>query len=200
MPARLAKVAGKRARKMSDENKTGLPIDPFSFWKQMNSSNEEMLSKAMNQFVNSETYASSMGKYMENAMASQKSIQESMEKYLHANGLPTRNDFTRLSAQIVDIDGRLDDIQMQMEDTAEKPALQPEIRKLSGQVGSLEVRLSKIENTLEQIMRALSLPKTEVLKETPVESKGTSDNYYSLGEASPVSKKPARKKVVPDSK
>lgn len=184
---------------MSNEsNKPGMPPDPFGMFRQMYSANEEAFSNALNQFVNTETYAASMGKYMENAMAVQKTIQEQMERYLHANGLPTRNDFTRLSGQIVEIDGRLDDIQASLEEDT-SPAEITEIKKLAGQVGALEVRLSRIENFLEQIGRTLKLTTKPEQPVSAADDKSQGDGYYALGEASPVNKKtPKRKPASPE--
>jgi polyhydroxyalkanoic acid synthase PhaR subunit len=177
----------------NDSNKPGMPPDPFGMFRQMYSANEEAFSNALNQFVNTDTYAASMGKYMENAMAVQKTIQEQMERYLHANGLPTRNDFTRLSGQIVDIDGRLDDIQAALEEDS-SPAEITEIKKLAGQVGALEVRLSRIENILEQIGRNLKLTNKPEQPVSAADDKSQGEGYYALGEASPVNKKAPKRK------
>jgi polyhydroxyalkanoic acid synthase PhaR subunit len=180
---------------MSDETKSGSPIDPFNFWKKMMDASEEMSSNAMNQFVNTDKFAASMGKNMESAMTMQKVLQDNMEKYLHLQGLPTLHDFTRLSSQIVDIDARLDDLQEKIESNSTSA----EIKKISGHLGNLEVRLSKIENTLEQIMKALHLQAAATDDKAVVENQATVEGdagYYPLGEASPVSKKAAKRKVT----
>ncbi len=178
---------------MSGEGKPGQPPDPFTLFRQLYSANEEAFSKAMNQFVNTETYAASMGKYMENAMATQKTIQEQMESYLHSNNLPTRKDFTRLASQIVNIDERLDDLQMYLEDHQGSAELQ----KLHGQVNALEVRLSHIEGVLEQILKAMNIVAAQHEAKPASDTKtAAEEKSYPLGEASPTDKKPARRKTT----
>ncbi|MEI7555597.1 hypothetical protein [Candidatus Chlorohelix sp.] len=182
---------------MSDETKGGSPMDPFSFWKKMMDASEEMSSNAMNQFVNTDNFAATMGKNMESAMTMQKVLQDNMEKYLHLQGLPTLHDFTRLSSQIIDIDARLDDLQEKIESNS-TPA---EIKKISGHLGNLEVRLSKIENTLEQIMKVLHLQADSTADNAVSEAQATAEGeagYYPLGEASPVIKKSAKRKSTED--
>jgi len=171
---------------MSDETNSGSPMDPFNFWKKMMDASEEMSSSAMNQFVNTDKFAASMGKNMESAMSMQKVLQDNMEKYLHLQGLPTLRDFTSLSSQIVDIDARLDDLQENAE-----------LKKISGHLGNLEVRLSKIENTLEQIIKALHLQTDTTANKVAADVQAVAEGdagYYPLGEASPVSKKSAKHK------
>jgi polyhydroxyalkanoic acid synthase PhaR subunit len=172
---------------MSNESKSGGQVDPFALWRQMFAVNEEAFSTALNQLVNTENYASSMGKYMENMVAFQKTLQDNMEKFLHMNGLPTRSDFARLSSQIVDIDERLDDLQVKMEESSAFQNLKKDLENLSAQLG-------RIESAVETIHASLSQPKQAIAPVSePVPATG---DFYPLGEASPVNKKAPKRKPL----
>ncbi|MBO9541615.1 hypothetical protein J7643_13590 [bacterium] len=103
--------------------------DPFAAWKQMFDQFEQAFSKPLQETLNSEAFAATLGDTRERQIASQQAMREGMEKYLQSMRVPTKSDHAALAAQVVALETKIE---------------------------ALEDRFDVVEDKLDQILAKLS--------------------------------------------
>ena len=129
--------------------------DLMAYWQQMYSMNEEQATRYFQQLVSSDMFAAAMNRYVEAITPTQEAIQRNLEKFLQANGLPTRGDITRLAEQIVTLDAKLDMVQDEIEDL-----IDDNNAGLSATVATLQAALENISTKLDTVAARLDKPET----------------------------------------
>jgi phytoene dehydrogenase-like protein len=81
--------------------------DPAAAWRAWLTQSEQQWNAFLNQVMGTDQYTQSMGRMMEAYAAIQKSMAESMSRYLGALNMPTRTDILTLGDRLAMIEDRL---------------------------------------------------------------------------------------------
>ncbi|GIW06476.1 MAG: polyhydroxyalkanoic acid synthase subunit PhaR [Dehalococcoidia bacterium] len=96
------------------------PKDPMQAWREMRDAATEQWAKAMAEFVGTESFARSMGAYIDAYLATaapyQKAISEYMEAMLTRLNMPTREDVIGLARRLTNVETRLDDLDARLDE------------------------------------------------------------------------------------
>jgi hypothetical protein len=88
--------------------------DPLGYWKTMRDQGMDTWSKMMIDFVNTDTFARSVGSWLDNYLAVsapfRKSMQSAMTEILGTYNMPTRAEVTSIAERLTNIEMRLDDL------------------------------------------------------------------------------------------
>jgi polyhydroxyalkanoic acid synthase PhaR subunit len=105
----------------SNENKT---YDPFEAWRGMRDASMDAWAKAMLQAVNTETYAKASGAmlnaYLTASIPFREMLEKTMMQALERVNMPTRADFISLAERLIQIETRLDDLDVKLEQLAQQ--------------------------------------------------------------------------------
>ncbi|MCY4266249.1 MAG: hypothetical protein OXE78_15580 [Gammaproteobacteria bacterium] len=97
---------------MSDKDK----IDPVQLMRDWFIQSEKMWSDAMTEFMADERVANSSGRFMQEALHTQRMFSESMGQYLSNLNIPSRNDFLDLKDRMSQIDETLNAVLIELRD------------------------------------------------------------------------------------
>jgi polyhydroxyalkanoic acid synthase PhaR subunit len=98
------------------------PPDPFTAWRDWLGQAERQLNSFFNDMMGSEQYTRSMGQFNDLSLNMQKSMSETMSRYLSSLNLPTKDDFAALGQRLAAIEDRLAIIENKPGDVAEPVA------------------------------------------------------------------------------
>ncbi|HZY90946.1 MAG TPA: hypothetical protein VFE78_39345 [Gemmataceae bacterium] len=105
---------------MSQTSETLNPFDPTGMFKGMRDANLDAWSKMMIQLVNSEAYAQAtavmLDYWLAGSGAFRKAIQASMTQALTSVNMPTRDDVTRLAERLTNIEIRLEELEVKVDE------------------------------------------------------------------------------------
>ncbi|ULT58956.1 polyhydroxyalkanoic acid synthase subunit PhaR [Neobacillus drentensis] len=93
-----------------------------------------------------------IGQLLDMNLQLKKFIDESTEKYLELSNLPSRKDLANLSAQIVNVDAKVDSIEELLEDKLESTDNQV---PLKSEIAELKSEMKNLDKKLNQILSAL---------------------------------------------
>lgn len=125
-----------------------MSLDPLTFWKSLLDKNQETYAKFMQQMVGSPEFAKTLGQSA-NATASYRNmVRQAAKNYLEAANMPSLDDLSQLSEQVVGLDARLDDLTDTVsEDITELlERLVRSMESIGERIISLENRLQTVEN------------------------------------------------------
>ena len=83
-------------------------------WREWVSQSERQWNAILNEAMTSEAYGQSMGRFMEMYVASQKTLADTMGRYLTALNLPARTDVLALGDRLAAIEDRLAGIELRL--------------------------------------------------------------------------------------
>ena len=86
---------------------SGVP-DPMALWKQMVESQEQVMSKSLQDMMGTEAFAASMGKYLDGLFNVQGVISKALEQHYRTLNLPSRSDVTRLAGEVAELRAAVD--------------------------------------------------------------------------------------------
>jgi hypothetical protein len=100
---------------MSQNQSDGFdPNDPLGAWRSIRDANLDAWAKGMASFVNTESFAKSLGLQLDTMLAAsapmQQAMQEYMERYLAQVNMPSRGEVVSLASRLTNIELRLDDL------------------------------------------------------------------------------------------
>ena len=99
-------------------------FDPFEVWRGMRDASMDAWAKAMVQAVNTETYAKSSGAmlnaYLTASIPFREMLEKTMTQALERVNMPTRADFISLAERLIQIETRLDDLDVKLEQLAQQ--------------------------------------------------------------------------------
>lgn len=95
--------------------------DPFAVWRNWLAESERQWNALLNEAMATDQYAKSMGQFMDMYLNFQKSMSESMGRYLTTLNVPTRQDVLSLGDRLSAIEDRL--IAMEAKIIAGSPAV-----------------------------------------------------------------------------
>lgn len=119
---------------MNDSNEyTYNPFDPSSFLKEFRDANLDAWAKSMISLVHTEAYAEATARmldvYLTTSGPFRKAIESSMTQTLAELNLPSRRDVMRIAERLTNIEMRLDDLEVAVDEALPKkrrPAKPPE--------------------------------------------------------------------------
>ena len=103
---------------MSEQEEKQAP-DIVQIWRDWLTESERQFNAFFNELMNSETFARSVGGYMEVYAAFQRMLAQGMERYLALLNMPSRSDIVSLGETLRDIEGRLSRIEETLQIAAE---------------------------------------------------------------------------------
>lgn len=157
--------------------------DPVSVWKNMSQQNEQAWTQFMAQLVNTPEFAASLGRTASSQAAMRDATRKAAQTYLEAANMPTRDDITRLAAQIVALDAKLDGLDERISE-AGLEGLTARLDRLDQQT-VLNQRISEMENRqlqFEEISRRLTALEERGMRN---EARGSEPGKVEAGENSP---------------
>jgi polyhydroxyalkanoic acid synthase PhaR subunit len=86
------------------------PTDAFELWRQIYEANERAWNAALEKAMAAPSFAQAQGKFLEAALAAQKTVRDNMRSYLEAINVPTREDIARLGELITGLEEKLDQL------------------------------------------------------------------------------------------
>jgi hypothetical protein len=96
------------------------PFDPTGMLKEMRDANMDTWAKMMAEFVSTDAYAESTGAMLDAWLTTsgplRKVMEKSMAQALAGLNLPSRDDITRISERLTNIEMRLDDMEAQIDE------------------------------------------------------------------------------------
>jgi polyhydroxyalkanoic acid synthase PhaR subunit len=96
------------------------PFDPFASWRVTRDATVEAWSRLMIDFVNSEAYSQATSQlldtYLTLSQPFQHVIETTMTQVLSRLNMPTRTDMTSLAARMTNVETRLDDLDIKLEE------------------------------------------------------------------------------------
>jgi polyhydroxyalkanoic acid synthase PhaR subunit len=105
---------------MSTQPETPEPFDPFAPWRVTRDTTMEAWSRLMIDFVNSEAYSQATSQlldtYLTLSQPFQHVIETTMTQVLSRLNMPTRTDVTSLAARMTNVETRLDDLDIKLEE------------------------------------------------------------------------------------
>ena len=136
---------------MSDAGKGpgGVP-DPMQFWRDLYQQSEASWGKVLEQTMGTESYAALMGQTLEAYVSFQQALRDSMNRYLETMNLPSRDDFTRLAAQVVALENKVDALDEKLDE------LQDGLGGRDGKLDALRAGLDAQSEQLGQLRASLN--------------------------------------------
>ena len=105
---------------MSKQPETPEPFDPFEPWRVARDATMETWSRLMIDFVNSEAYSQATSQwldiYLTLSQPFQRVIETTMTRVLTGLNMPTRGDTTSLAERMTNIETRLDDLDIKLDE------------------------------------------------------------------------------------
>lgn len=121
-------------------------LDPLGMWKSLAQKNEEFYTKFFQQVVSTPTFTESLGRTTIASSRYRMVVREVAKNYLDNANMPSRDDVTRVSSQIVSLDAKVDDLSDKVSDSLD--GLPVILNKLTSSLESLATRLEKVEGQL----------------------------------------------------
>lgn len=168
--------------KMTSQQLPATPssADPLSIWKNLSETNEQALTKYMAQLVDTPEFAASLGRGASATAVWRDGVRKTAQAYLEAANMPSREDITRVAAQIVTLDAKIDSLEDRLLDDEGGDALDEKLDGLMArlekldQQAALDKKMSEMEarqTRLEQLETRLSAIETKLEKMTAIEAR-----------------------------
>ena len=123
-------------------------LNVFEVWKDLyNQSSNFYDEKILESFP-----SQGIGQILDMNLQFKKFIDETTEKYLELSNMPSRKDLANLSAQIVNIDAKVDSLEELLEDSLEAGNNQV---SLEGELTNLKSEMKNLDKKLNQILSLL---------------------------------------------
>jgi BMFP domain-containing protein YqiC len=95
------------------------PKDPFTAWQEAREAATERWARALAEFVGTETFARSMGAYLDAYLATTGPIQKAFSEYMEATlarlNMPSREEVVSLARRLTNVELRLDDLDARLD-------------------------------------------------------------------------------------
>lgn len=155
--------------------KNGLSLnDPLGNLRSLRDATLDAWAKAMIDAVNTETFARSLGAYLDAYLAASAPLQKAVDQYMKATlsrlSLPSRDDVTTIAKRMTTIEMRLDDMEVKIDQIAQAiraqapvivEMLEEEMAQSLRQVGEqtelngMEDRLKNLDSKTDQLLHML---------------------------------------------
>ena len=191
-----------------------IAADPFTLFKQWYDATSETWSKAVGDIIGSDRFMQMASQFLESYTSFARTFHRASEEYFSNLQLPTRSDIARVAELIINVEEKVDQLDLAfegLEDTYAQSTTSEAIAGLAGRldgvenkldvlpavlqklatVERLEMRLDRVENKLDQLLLAL-----EKIEATPQAVRSTNSTRKSPGPRSGSAKGQAGKAKV----
>lgn len=130
--------------------------DFFGVWRGFLDKQQETMEQLMHQMMKTQQFAAVLDKQVEISLTRKQMTQRMYEQMLRDVPIPTQEDMTRLAGQVVDLDAKVDRLEVYLEES-----LEPMVKGLQAQLSRIEGQFSLLLERLDRTDRPASSASTE---------------------------------------
>ncbi|AZV41418.1 polyhydroxyalkanoic acid synthase subunit PhaR [Peribacillus asahii] len=123
-------------------------LNPFELWKDLFNQSSTIIDENLKD----ESTSKVMGQVLEMNLLYKKMLNETTEQYFEQVNIPTRTDLSNISALIINVDSKVDDLEDLVEETASNLVSQAELKRemtdVKNKIKTLDTKLNEIINLL----------------------------------------------------
>ncbi|MEH6947016.1 polyhydroxyalkanoic acid synthase subunit PhaR [Bacillus sp. JJ634] len=123
-------------------------LNPFELWKDFFNQSSNIIDENLKD----ESTSKVMGQVLEMNLLYKKMLDETTEQYFEQVNIPTRTDLSNISALIINVDSKVDDLEDLVEETASNLVSQVELKRemtdVKNKIKTLDTKLNEIINLL----------------------------------------------------
>ncbi|USK70913.1 polyhydroxyalkanoic acid synthase subunit PhaR [Peribacillus asahii] len=123
-------------------------LNPFELWKDLFNQSSTIIDENLKD----ESTSKVMGQVLEMNLLYKKMLNETTEQYFEQVNIPTRTDLSNISALIINVDSKVDDLEDLVEETASNLVSQVELKRemtdVKNKIKTLDTKLNEIINLL----------------------------------------------------
>ncbi|MFJ8244719.1 polyhydroxyalkanoic acid synthase subunit PhaR [Peribacillus asahii] len=123
-------------------------LNPFELWKDLFNQSSTIIDENLKD----ESTSKVMGQVLEMNLLYKKMLNETTEQYFEQVNIPTRTDLSNISALIINVDSKVDDLEDLVEETASNLVSQAELKRemtdVKNKIKTLDTKLNDIINLL----------------------------------------------------
>ena len=125
-------------------------MDPLAMWKEIYQKTEATWSDAIQDSMKKEPFSENLGQTLNNHLQYQELISKMTETYLKQVNMPTRGEIASIASLIINLESKVDDLQDKIEEEVLGNETVKEIYLVKKSVVSLEKKLDKVLELLEE--------------------------------------------------
>ena len=114
-----------------------LPLDPFKMWKSIYDQTEANWNDAIQESLKKESFSEGMGETLNYYLQYQELTKETTESYLKQVNIPTRGELADVASLVINLEGKVDDLEDKFDDELSKLDASKEISQLRRAVTNL---------------------------------------------------------------
>jgi polyhydroxyalkanoic acid synthase PhaR subunit len=141
-------------------------LNPFELWKDLFNQSSTIIDENLKD----ESTSKVMGQVLEMNLLYKKMLNETTEQYFEQVNIPTRTDLSNISALIINVDSKVDDLEDLVEETASNLVSQAELKRemtdVKNKIKTLDTKLTEIINLLTKETTTTTTTNKVASKET----------------------------------
>ncbi|USK60530.1 polyhydroxyalkanoic acid synthase subunit PhaR [Peribacillus asahii] len=132
-------------------------LNPFELWKDLFNQSSTIIDENLKD----ESTSKVMGQVLEMNLLYKKMLNETTEQYFEQVNIPTRTDLSNISALIINVDSKVDDLEDLVEETASNLVSQAELKR---EMTDVKNKIKTLDNKLSEIISLLTKETTTTNK------------------------------------
>lgn len=141
-------------------------LNPFELWKDFFNQSSTIIDENLKD----ESTSKVMGQVLEMNLLYKKMLNETTEQYFEQVNIPTRTDLSNISALIINVDAKVDDLEDLIEETTSDLVSQAELKR---EMADVKTKIKTLDSKLNQIITLLTTETNKATsKETPKVQQG----------------------------
>ena len=124
-------------------------LNPFELWKDFFNQSSNIIDENLKD----ESTSKVMGQVLEMNLLYKKMLDETTEQYFEQVNIPTRTDLSNISALIINVDSKVDDLEDLVEETASNLVSQTELKR---EMTDVKNKIKTLDNKLNEIINLLT--------------------------------------------
>ena len=126
-------------------------FDPFTMWKDIYERTEATWGEVIQETMKKESFSEGIGQTLTNNLQYQELVTKMTEAYLKQVNMPTRGEIASVASLIVNLEGKVDDLEEKIEEDTLKNELSKEVGQLKKAVTHIDKKVEKVLELLEEI-------------------------------------------------
>jgi len=124
-------------------------LNPFELWKDLFNQSSNIIDENLKD----ESTSKVMGQVLEMNLLYKKMLDETTEQYFEQVNIPTRTDLSNISALIINVDSKVDDLEDLVEENAANLVSQAELKR---EMTDVKNKIKTLDNKLNEIISLLT--------------------------------------------
>jgi polyhydroxyalkanoic acid synthase PhaR subunit len=141
-----------------------LPLDPFKMWKSIYEQTEANWNDVIQESLKKESFSEGMGETLNYYLQYQELAKGTTESYLKQMNMPTRGELADVASLVINLEGKVDDLEDKFDDELSKLDASKEISQLRRAFTNLERKLDKVLEAVEVLSKEKPLVPVKELK------------------------------------